>query len=218
MHGWIRLIILLILSTPAASAGQTSGDDVEEDPRARQVMLNLRENFDESGGFSGRFRQRLDADYAEAPNTVSGTIILSGDRYRIETGDQTIVTDGMTTWVYVSADQQVIIDHAVEDDEGSFTPGYFLDERADRYAVSFADEQEPGKYVIVLKAKSPDTYLEQATLWISRDDLTISRIDVVDVNGAEIQFEMSDIVLSPAIGDSTFTFYPGEDIEVVDLR
>ena len=184
---------------------------------ADAVMARLRAKLEKAGSFSARFRQTLDADYAESSSTIEGTIILSGDKYRIVTGGQTIVTDGTTTWVYISEDNQLIINDFIED-EGSFSPGHFLNDRAERYSASFADEQSPGAYVVLLEAKSADTYLESATLWIDKTQYTVSRIDVVDVNGASIRFEMSDIDLTADADESTFTYEPAEGVEVVDLR
>ena len=201
--------VFVALSTATASSGQ--------DPEARAVMNRLQEKFDEIEAFSARFKQTLDADYAGSSTTVRGTIILSGDKYRIETEGQTVLTDGTTTWVYVTEDNQVIINDYVED-EGTFTPAHFLDERTERYDASFAEEVSAESYVVRLSTKSPDTYIESATLWIDKQDYTVSRIDVVDVNRASIRFEMSDVNLSPRIDEDTFTFQPAEGVEVVDLR
>ena len=188
-----------------------------QDTDADAVMMRLRQKFDEAGTFSAHFRQTLDADYAGSTSTIEGSIIFSAEKYRIETSTQTIVTDGITTWVYLLEDQQVIISDYVED-EATFTPGHFLDERTDRYDIAFADEQYSGQYVVVLTAKSADTYLESAPLRIDENEYLISQIDVVDVNGASIRFEMSDIDLSPDTDESTFGFKPAEGVEVVDLR
>ena len=224
------IIVALILSSPGWSAGaQNTGADTVAaadtttaavaiaGADANAVMTRLRNKFDEVGAFSAHFRQTLDADYAESSSTVEGTIVMHGEKYRIETGGQTIVTDGMTTWVYIAEDQQVIINEYVED-EGSFTPGHFLNERTERYNVSFSDVKSPESHVVLLEAKSADTYLESAVLWINRTEYTVSRIDVVDVNGASIRFEMSNIDLSPDADESTFTYEPPEGVEVVDLR
>ena len=188
-----------------------------QEPDADAVMTRLRAKFEEVGAFSARFRQTLDADYANSSSTIEGTILLSADKYRIETGGQTIVTDGKTTWVYVVEDQQVSVSDFVED-EGSFTPGHFLNERTERYNVSFSDTSSVEDHVVFLQAKSADTYLESATLWINQSYYTVSRIDVVDVNGASIRFEMSEIDLTVDPDDSAFTFEPAEGVEVVDLR
>jgi outer membrane lipoprotein carrier protein len=184
---------------------------------ATSVMDKLREKFEKSGALSAHFRQTLDADYANSSSSMEGTIVLSGNKYRIETDGQTVITDGVTTWVYVAQDQQVIISDYVED-EGSFTPGHFLDNRSEKYEINYASERADDSYVVELKATSRDTFLETATLWIDKDEYLVRRIDVTDVNGAFMRFEMAEIDMRPDIGDSTFKFTPNEGIEVVDLR
>lgn len=200
--------MVLFCAAPAARAQAIDAED---------VMQNLRDKFEEAAAYSARFKQTLDAQFASSTSVVFGTIILSGDRYRIETDDQTIVTNGETTWVHLIEDEQVIVNEYVDDEE-SFTPAHFLDERADRYRVSFAEEQNQAEFVVQLTAKSPDTYIESATLWIDRESLKVSRIDVVDVNGAFIRFEMSDVTLLSEVPDSVFTFVPGDTLEIIDLR
>jgi outer membrane lipoprotein carrier protein len=207
----LHVSVFAFVLLPLASSAQA------QDLGADDVMSHLRQKFESAGMFSSHFRQTLDADFAESTSTVEGTIVASGYKYRIETEDQTIVTDGKTTWVYVIEDEQVIVNDFVDDD-GSFTPGHFLDARADRYDASFAEEQSLGQYVVVLRAKSPDTYLESATLWINNSDFTVSRINVVDVNGAFIGFEMSEIEFQDDEDEATFTFAPADGVEVVDLR
>lgn len=204
---WSAVLVVLCV------APHTGAQDMD----AEDVMRSLRQQFETSAGYSARFRQTLDAQFASSTSVVFGTIILSGDKYRIETDDQTIVTDGETTWVHLIEDEQVIVNDYVDDEE-SFTPAHFLDERAERYDVSFAEEQTPDEYVVRLTAKSPDTYIESATLWIYKVDLTVSRIDVVDVNEAFIRFEMSDVTLLSEVEDSVFTFVPRDELEVIDLR
>jgi len=180
-------------------------------------MKRLKDKFEEVEAFSATFRQALDTEFSASESIVEGTIILSKEKYRIETNGQTVVTDGETVWVYVLADQQVIVSDFFED-EGSFSPGHFLDERADRYDASLADEKSADSHVVLLSARSPDTYIESAKLWIDKEESTISRIDVIDVNGASIRFEMSNIDLAPDIDDNTFKFHPPEGVDVVDLR
>lgn len=194
-----------------------AGSVPAQDLGAEDVMRRLRQKFEDAGAWQARFRQALDAEFAGATSVIEGSIVLSDSMYRIETVDQTVVTDGDTTWVYLVDENQVIINDYVEDDE-SFTPAHFLDERAERYDVAFAEEQEPGYHVVELRATSPDTYIESATLWIDNDTYTVSQINVVDVNGDSIRFEMSDLTLLTAVPDSTFTFVPDEGVEIIDLR
>jgi outer membrane lipoprotein carrier protein len=206
-----RLILIACFFGTLTSAA--TGQSTE----AEQIMQRLRDRFQESGMLSATFRQTLDADYAGSSSSIEGKIFLKDRQYRIETSDQIVVTDGVVTWVYVEEDRQVIVND-YEEDEETFTLGHFLDERSDRYDVSLAPEQPEGYHVVTLSAKTPDTFLERATLWIDAREYIVSRIEVVDVNGAFMRFEMSDVDLEPELDESTFQFQPGEDVEVVDLR
>jgi outer membrane lipoprotein carrier protein len=186
---------------------------------ASEVVDRLKARFDETGVFSASFRQTVDDSFGNSgrATTLSGSILVGTHGYRVEMPDQIVVTDEITTWVYLIRDQQVIINDYVEDD-GSFSPSQFIGDGADRYDARFADVSSADHYVVVLTPQSPDSYIETATLWVRKGDYIVARIDVVDVNGASIQFEMSNVNFRPEVPDNAFQFDIPEGIEVIDLR
>ena len=190
-----------------------------QSPTAQQVVDNLRARFDETGVFSARFEQRIDNSFDESgqPTMLSGTIIAGRSGYRVEMRDQTVVTDETTTWVYLIDDQQVIINDYLSD-EGSFSPNQFIGENAEKFRAEFAGESDPARFVVRLTPESPDSYIDAATLWVRKSDYVVTRIDVVDVNGATIRFEMSDVNFHPRVTEDTFRFSIPEGVEIIDLR
>jgi outer membrane lipoprotein-sorting protein len=190
-----------------------------QSPTAADVVDRLKARFDETGVFSARFQQTIDDSFGGTGQAtiLAGNIVAGRAGYRVEMEDQTVVTDEVTTWVYLVADKQVIINDYVEDD-GSFSPNQFIGEHAEKFASKFADESDPTHYVVQLTPESPESYIATATLWVRKTDYVVTRIDVVDVNGASIQFEMSDIDFHPTVTDDTFRFKIPEGLEVIDLR
>jgi len=190
-----------------------------QSPTAQQVVDGVKARFDETGVFSARFDQTIDNSFDESgqPTVLSGTIIAGRSGYRVEMRDQTVVTDEKTTWVYLIEDQQVIINDYLAD-EGSFSPSQFIGENAEKFTAEFAGESDPARFVVRLSPASPESYISTATLWVRKSDYVVTRIDVVDVNGATIRFEMSDVDFHPQVDEDTFRFRIAEGIEVIDLR
>ncbi|HLE55548.1 MAG TPA: outer membrane lipoprotein carrier protein LolA, partial [Rhodothermia bacterium] len=190
-----------------------------QSPTAQQVVDNVKARFDETGVFSARFNQTIDNSFGDSGQStvLSGTIVAGRTGYRVEMRDQTVVTDEKTTWVYLIDDQQVIINDYLPD-EGSFSPNQFIGENAEKFTAEFAGESDPARFVVRLSPASPESYISTATLWVRKSDYVVTRIDVVDVNGATIRFEMSDVDFHPQVDEDTFRFRIAEGIEVIDLR
>jgi len=187
-------------------------------PSAQQVLDQVRSRFEETGVFSARFQQTIDDSFGDSQvRVLSGSIVAGRAGYRVEMPDQVVVTDEVTTWVYIVADRQVIINTYVEDD-GSFSPNQFIGEGAEEFAATFSDKTAPDRYVVELTPKSPESYIGTATLWVRKSDFVVTQIDVVDVNGASIRFQMSDIDFHPSVSKETFHFVIPDGAEVIDLR
>jgi len=206
----IRVIPFLLLGSWLPLSAQS--------PSAQEVVDNLRARFEETGVFSAHFEQTIEDSFEGSARTLlTGTIIAGRGGYRVEMADQTVVTDETTTWVYLKDEKQVIINDYVEDD-GSFSPNQFIGENAEQFSVAFADRSDPNRYVVRLTPKSPDSYIDAATLWVRKNDYVVTRIDVVDVNGASIHFEMSEVNFRPKVSDDTFRLAVPEGVEIIDLR
>jgi len=189
-----------------------------QSPSAQQVLDNVRARFDETGVFSARFQQTIDDSFGDSQvRVLSGTIVAGREGYRVEMPDQVVVTDEVTTWVYIVADRQVIVNTYVEDD-GSFSPNQFIGEGAEEFVAAFSDESASDRFVLKLTPKSPESYIGTATLWVRKADFVVTQIDVVDVNGASIRFQMSDIDFHPPVSEETFHFVIPDGVEVIDLR
>ena len=190
-----------------------------QSPTAQQVVDNVKARFNETGVFSAHFEQTIDnsfGDYGQS-TVLSGTIIAGRSGYRVDMRDQTVVTDEKTTWVYLIDDQQVIINDYLPD-EGSFSPNQFIGENEEKFEAEFAGEADPTRFVVRLSPASPESYIATATLWVRKSDYVVTRIDVVDVNGAKIRFEMSDVDFHPQVNEDTFQFSIPEGVEIIDLR
>ncbi|HUF07742.1 MAG TPA: outer membrane lipoprotein carrier protein LolA [Rhodothermales bacterium] len=190
-----------------------------QSPTAQQVVDNVKARFSETGVFSARFEQTIDNSFDESGQrtVLSGTIIAGRSGYRVEMADQIVVTDEKTTWVYLIDDQQVIINDYLSE-EGSFSPNQFIGDKAEEFEAEFADEADATRFVVLLSPASPESYIATATLWVRKSDYVVTRIDVVDVNGARIRFEMSDVDFHPQVNEDTFQFSVPEGVEIIDLR
>ncbi len=205
MRSFSRPLLLVLLAVLFAGPLRAQDSDLLDRLRMRYETLDaLRAHFTQSLGGA----------------TMAGTLVLRGDAYRIETPDQTLVTDGTTAWVYAKADGQVLVSHAVAD-ETTFSPADFFTRYPDRFDVRPDGQETLGGTrhdVLLLTPKSSDTFLREVRLWVRTDDTLPTRVQIVDGNGTRIGFDLEDVEINPPLRGDVFQFVPPPGAEVVDLR
>lgn len=203
------LLILLAVLFVGQSAAQAQN--------ASQIMQRLRTKYKSVKTFSADFSQAGSSEYGGSQR-LSGKLIMQGDRYRVETSQQTIVSNGKLTWVYTPSDRQVLVNNA-KDDENAYSLNDFLYSN-DYVPASVKATQSGGArhWVLVVKPRSRDAQFRQATLWLRDSDNLVTRIDVVDQNDDRMSFTLSNIKVNPRTSSATFAFRQPKGVEVVDLR
>lgn len=210
----LLLVLLLIASVLCIGQRPAHAQD------AQTVFDRLQQKYEALSSLQAEFTQTMSSAFSDQAATSSGTLTLSGDKYRVETTNQTLVTDGTTTYVYLPAEKQVLINTA-STDETSFSPSEFLlnyDERFDVSGVTETQVDGRAHYKLTLSPKRDDSFFQEATLWMRDSDAVITRLEVLDVNETRMTFELKNIQLDPSLPGDIFTFTPPEGVEVIDLR
>jgi outer membrane lipoprotein carrier protein len=197
------LALVTVLFTGQVHA--QSGDD---------LLDRLRERYESTDALRARFTQTI------GDATMEGTLVLRGDAYRIETGDQTLVTDGETAWVYSKLDQQVLVNDAIKD-ETAFSPADFFTNYPDRFDVEVIGSEviDGARHeTLKLTPKNDDAFLREVTLFVCSTDALPTRVQIVDGNGTRVAFDLQDVEVNPTLGGDVFRFDAPIGAEVVDLR
>ncbi len=204
----LLLAVLFLVQPPArAQSGQ-------------EVLDRIKARYESIDALQASFRQTITSAYDDAGETYEGTLVLQGDRYRVETGAQTIVTDGTVTYIWNAPENQLLINDYVED-ETTFSLNDFLFHFDDVYEIASTGKALIGgkdHHMLRLRPRNPDAYFREITLLMDDRDSLITRLEVVDMNEVKMVFQLNDITLNPPLGADTFTFSPPEGAEVVDLR
>lgn len=201
----LGLLALVAVLTAGQAHAQNGGDD---------ILDRLRERYESTDALRARFTQTV------GDASMEGTLILRGDAYRIEMADQTLVTDGTTSWVYSKPDRQVLVNDAIAD-ETAFSPADFFTHYPDRFAVTVAGSETIGGVRhdrLTLTPKSEDTFLREVTLYVRTSDALPTRVQIVDGNGTRVAFDLRDVEVNPRLSADVFRFVAPEGAEVVDLR
>lgn len=212
------LVLLSVLFAGQFVAPALAQDNPSSE--ADELLERLEQTYDETEALSARFTQTTTSSFSGEATTHSGTLLLQGDRYRVETNQQTLVTNGETTWVYTPSEDQVIVNDYVED-ETAFAPSEFFYDCDDRFTVTSVEtttqDGEP-HHVLRLEPKEEGAFYREITLWMRDRDNLVTQLKVADADDTEMIFELEDIEFNPSVSADTFTFSPPDGTEVVDLR
>jgi outer membrane lipoprotein-sorting protein len=187
---------------------------------ADALVERLKRTYESVDAIRAEFSQRTTSDLLTGEQTSTGTILFRDDHYRVETASQTVVTDGVVTWIYNVLENQVLINDYVED-ETTFSLNEFIFDFDEHYVVErIGQEQADGTlhHTLTLSPRKPDSFFSAVTLWMRDNDNLVDRLEVTDMNGSSFTFVLDVIELNPPIEPDAFRFTPPEAADVVDLR
>ncbi len=216
--GNFRIYNLLFVVMSVLFIGHT--ELLGQDQKADEVMKRLETTYQALDAIKATFKQTLATDFTDETSSISGTMILKGENYRLEMKEQTLVTDGSTSWIFIPADNQILINN-VERDETMISPSDFFNLHTKDYTSSYiGSESINGKTHdhVKLTPSRQNSYVAEADIWVRKSDNMPTKVSIKDENQTSIVFELSSIQKNPQINQSTFTMEIPSGAEVIDLR
>ncbi len=190
------------------------------DAKTDKLLDDVQKVYEELQNVCADFTQTFYWKLTEETQKVEGRICAKGgDKFKIETDEQLIVTDGKTLWTFNKANNQVIIDYA----ENSASDNPFIKDFFTKYLTDytpFPDDENATKDLacVLLKAKTDDQFVRQLRLWIDKKSKMILKIQQVDLNENTTTFELSNIDVNAPLVSKNFIFKPAADAEIIDMR
>ena len=199
-----------------ASASAFAGDK----PTAANIVKSIQENYRQTDDAIIQFTQTVVLPLSKVSKTIDGTVYLKkGNKYRIETGDRTLVTDGRTSWLYMPASNQVVIDN-FRDDKNTISPDKFLlGVPSDYYVVLISSKfgDDDTTYTLRLTPKSDNSFIRSIKLLVS-GNWTIRSAEISDMNDTQYTYTVRSLKVNTGFPNSRFEFDPPNGAQVVDLR
>jgi chaperone LolA len=187
----------------------------------KEIIESLRKKYASIDDAVVKFEQTVKYGVSKFEQSFSGTFYFKKkNKYRIETDQQIVVTDGVTSWLYSKVNNQVIIDKYREDKDIS-SPEKFLLSISDEYIpVILRTERNEGKkiYILKLTPRDENSSIESAKIWIVEGDLQITRVEITDISGTVTTYSVKSIKINSGVEDSIFKFSIPSGVKVVDLR
>ncbi len=182
------------------------------DPSAEAVMNKAASKIKGAKGVSASFT-------TSGASIVRGTIIASGNKFKLTAGGITTWYDGKTMWTYNPGSQEVNVMNPTPKELAEANPLSYVAGWSGMFKASFAKSKPASGYSIVLTAKNNGAGIKGAVVTLSAQMIP-QKIVITQRNGKKETISLSNIKFSSIPASSTFTFnksaYPKATI--VDLR
>jgi chaperone LolA len=205
------MTLVIVLQTPAQ----------EKEWTVQQVTEQLQHRYEMIDDAAVQFEQHVKFGFSNIEQNISGILKMKKPKhYRIESEQQTIVTDGKTVWAYSKANNQVIID-TYKENSNSISPDQFMLNLPANYftALLGVEKQSAGNiFLLKLIPKDDRSFVKSIKISVEENSWMLRKIVVLDINETETTYAVKDIKLNTNIKEETFTFDTPKGADVVDLR
>lgn len=153
-------------------------------------------------------------------NNVSGSIILSKDKYRLDMTNNIIWFNGENSWSYLPAEEEVTISRPDRNDDSFQTrPSAVFSVYKKGYKARLLEEKA-GSYLIDLYPEEIDSDHIRIRLSLGKPSLDLKSIEYKYKNGITAILTVSEYDLKQNPDKSIFTFSPGKykGVEIIDMR
>lgn len=206
----VVVILFAALLAPSVYAGIT----------AKEIIEKVQSRYDDLSDAVIVFTQTVRFKLSKVEQQTKGTLYFKkNNKYRIESENRTVVTDGRTSWSYNGQTNQVVIDD-YKQEAHSLSPEQLLVKYPQNYYSTLVGEEKVGTdncHVLRLTPKEDNTFTSALKIWVSSKWL-IRKVEVTDINGALTTYVIDRIEIDKGIADSRFEFKVPAAADVIDLR
>lgn len=205
-------ICFVLLIVPIAGFAADSPND---------IIRKVEKAIQSSPGLRIRFEEIYYWNLTGEENRLEGEMLLGQEnRFRIETEDQTIVSDGKTLWTYSKPSNRVLIDQIAQTDQ-SLLPMQILFRFTKEYEVkSLGEENIQGLDCQVLKFQSESEVelIPEITVWVDQKEWLPRRIEQMDLSENKSVYLLKQIDRAGAAEKTDFIFQIPEGADVIEMQ
>lgn len=185
---------------------------------APQVVEKTEAIYAKNKTFTVKFTQTVSAGDFFDDDKTSGKMLLSyPDKFRVETPEQTLASDGDSLWTYSVENKQVTIESMIGL-EDVVTPADYLFRFKEHYDLEYDSTETISKrmcHQLSLKSKDDNQYVRSMKVFIDTETSLVRRVVYRDLNDNKITLDFSDWKLGEQIEPAAFRFKTPSGVEEV---
>jgi len=211
MKSYLFLLIAFIPATIAFA---------QKDPAAVKILDKFSSIASSAPSVSMKF-DLITTDQAEGKTkTISGSIVLSKEKYRLDLPDNIVWFNGVTSWSYLPEEKEVTINKPDKKDNSfEAKPSSVFSMYRKGYKIRLIEEQ-PDSYLIDLYPEDITSENIRIRLKVGKPSYDLLSAEYKNKNGITVLLKVKEYDLKKKPEESEFVFpadqYKG--VEVVDMR
>ena len=188
-------------------------------PEADELVKQIESTYVHLQDLQMNFKKEMESEIFKEVKPIKGVIYLKQpDKFRMESSEEIIVSDGQVVWTYTKELQQVTKQKVRSGQEFNFLS--FLEDMQVKYeAELLGAEKVQGAECkkMLLTPRERGTDFEKLTLWVDGKSYLIRKMELQDLTGNKTLFWFTDIKINPGLPKSRFEFKPPGKVELIDL-
>jgi outer membrane lipoprotein-sorting protein len=192
-----------------------------QNKKADEIINRVSEKANSFESFKVNFTFEIYNPDSDSKDVNKGTLLVKGDKYKLDIAGQLVICDGETIWTYLEDAAEVQI-NTMEEEEGAITPSNIFTFYSENYKSSFVKEEvQDGKTIQQIELKPTiDRNYAKVDLFVDEQENMLTQVMIFDKNGGTITYTIDKFQSNLPVTDNEFTFevedYP--DVEVIDMR
>jgi outer membrane lipoprotein-sorting protein len=213
MKKFLFLIPTLLLTFLVASG--------QNDPQALKILDAFSAKALSAPSVFMKFMLTTNDQLENTTDTLSGSVIISKDKYKLELPDNQVWFDGQTSWSYLPAEKEVTVTNPSKKKDDSFQsrPSAVFTAYKKGYKNRLIEENA-NAYVIDLYPEDIKTDIVRIRLTIGKPINDLKTVEYKNKEGLVYTLNIKEYSLNQRPDPSTFVFQPAKfkGVDVVDMR
>jgi len=189
--------------------------------KAEKILDDLSIKTNSFDNIKATFAYKMSNKEAGIDELTNGTLLVSGEKYRLNIAGQEIISNGSTLWTYIPDSEEVQINEISEDE--SFSPSKLLSSYNENYIAKMQDDiikEGITCYQLKLKPKKEDSNFDYVILHINKELIQLVDFIIYDFDGNVFSYEIKQFITNSEISNDSFNFDTSKfpDVEVIDMR
>jgi outer membrane lipoprotein carrier protein len=153
-------------------------------------------------------------------DTLTGSVILNKDKYKLDLPDNTVWFNGETSWSYLPAEKEVTITKADKRDNSFQSRPSLIFSMYKKDYKSRLIEEKSDSYIIDLYPEDIKSDLLRVRLTIGKSNLNLISLEYKKKDGVISTLYVAEYDLKLKPDQETFVFQPAKykGVEVIDMR
>lgn len=193
----------------------------QKDDKAATLLEEVSTKTKTYKSIKADFTYTMDNKSARIHESKTGTLLVSGEKYKINVAGQEVFCDGKTVWTYIGESNEVQIND-MDTRKDAITPTNILTSYNTNYQsriIQDSDASDPSLEAVELIPFTPGNY-EKVIVIIDKKLKQIKSFKIFDKSGNVFTYKVTRFQPDVPVKSTDFTFNESDydNVEVIDMR